>query len=83
MQKEHILLSRIAQGDLFEHYSGKKYKVEGVFRHSEDLTLYVAYTGLYEDTSSYGIHWVRPLTMFLEEVVINGVQQPRFKKLDN
>lgn len=80
-QEEQSLLSHIAIGDMFEHYSGKKYKIAGIFRHSEDLNLYVAYTGFYEDKSGYGIQWIRPLAMFLEEVVINDIKQPRFKKI--
>ena len=79
--EEQVLLQRITIGDLFEHYSGKHYQVVGIFRHSEELKLYVAYTGLYEDTSGYGVQWIRPLAMFLEEVAINNVQQPRFTKL--
>lgn len=79
--EEQALLSRITVGDFFEHYSGKRYKIVGFFRHSEDLNVYVAYIGLYEDTSGYGVHWIRPLAMFLEEVVINDVKQPRFKKI--
>lgn len=80
-QEEKDLLLKIATGDYFEHYSGKEYKVVGIFRHSEDLSLYVAYEGLYEDKSGYGVHWIRTLTMFLEEVEINGIKQPRFKKI--
>ena len=79
-ETEKILTTQLNIGGMYQHYSGKKYKVMGIFRHSEDLVLYVAYVGQYED-AQYGTNWIRPLDMFLEEVEIQGKQQPRFKYL--
>ena len=65
----------IVVGSLYEHYKGLRYKIIGVARHSETLEEFVVYQALYGE----GGMWVRPLTMFLENVVINGQPHPRFK----
>ena len=41
----------------------------------------VVYEALYEN--DLGKIWVRPLTMFLEEVEVNGIMIPRFKYIDS
>ena len=65
------------KGSLYEHYSGKRYKILGVARHSETLEELVAiYEGMYGEEEI----WVRPLPMFLESVTINSVMQPRFRR---
>ena len=43
-------------------------------RHSETLEPLVLYRPLYNDSGM----WVRPYAMFLEQVEIDGVMQPRF-----
>ncbi len=60
----------------YEHYSGRRYQLIGVARNSETLEEVVVYEALYGD----GNRWVRPLTMFFEDVEVNGFPQPRFKK---
>tara|TARA_B100001248_G_scaffold260540_1_gene249075 strand:+ start:91273 stop:91506 length:234 start_codon:yes stop_codon:yes gene_type:complete len=62
---------------LYEHYKGKRYQVVGVARHTESLEEVVVYQSLYGDYSL----WVRPAAMFQEDVIIEGVKQPRFKYL--
>jgi|GEM_PF-690666 len=62
---------------VYEHYKGKKYLVLGVAKHSETLEELVVYGALYENPESP--LWVRPLTLFLEEVEVNGRHRPRFK----
>ncbi|MCX6719150.1 MAG: DUF1653 domain-containing protein [Candidatus Taylorbacteria bacterium] len=66
------------QPGIYKHSKkGNLYKVHFVAKHSETLEDLVVYEALYEnDTSKY---WVRPLSMFLEEVVINGKKVPRFQ----
>ncbi len=61
-------------GGTYRHYKGNEYKVLGVARHSETEEELVVYQKLYGDFS----WWVRPLGMFTEEVVVEGVRKPRF-----
>ncbi len=62
---------------IYKHVkSGKEYQVIGVAKHSETLEDLVVYKTLYENKLSK--LWVRPLSMFTEEVEINGVKTPRF-----
>ena len=59
---------------LYQHYKGPKYRVFNVARHSETEEEVVFYQALYGD---YGF-WVRPLSMFVETVEVDGEQVPRF-----
>ena len=61
----------------YKHYKGLLYEVLGVVRHSETLEPLVLYRAEYGERGL----WVRPLAMFLEDVVIDGVKQPRFAPL--
>ncbi len=47
-----------------------------VANHSETLEDMVVYEALYENDKSK--FWVRPMSMFVEETVIDGVKKPRF-----
>lgn len=62
------------QPGIYEHYKGQKYRVYEVATHSETQEKVVVYRCL------YGKHdmWVRPLSMFVEAVEIDGVSVPRF-----
>lgn len=62
----------------YQHYKGKFYVVFGVAKHSETEEELVVYRTDYGDKSL----WVRPLTMFTETVVVNGVTTPRFRRID-
>ena len=62
----------------YRHYKGGEYEVFFVARHSETGEEVVVYRTLYGDFS----HWVRPLEMFLENVEIDGITQPRFAQID-
>ncbi len=68
----------LKEGDLYVHYSGKRYQVLSVGRHSETLEECVVYKALYGEQDV----WIRPLAMFLETVEIDGLVQPRFKCLN-
>ena len=59
---------------LYRHYKGGEYEVLGVVRHSETLEPLVLYRPLYNVSGL----WVRPYTMFTEQVAINGQNRPRF-----
>lgn len=65
----------IKTGSFYEHYKGFRYKIIGVARHSETLEELVVYQAIYGE----GNIFVRPISMFLESVAINGQLQPRFK----
>jgi hypothetical protein len=77
LQPFSALANTLAVGDVYEHYSKKQYRILAIARHSETLEEVVVYQSLY----GAGDIWVRPLNMFLESVVIDGVSQPRFTKL--
>ena len=61
---------------LYRHYKGGMYEVIGTARHSETLEPMTVYRALY---GAHGL-WVRPATMFTEQVVIDGMLQPRFQR---
>ena len=58
----------------YRHYKGSDYEVVGIARHSETEEELVVYRTLYGDSSL----WVRPLAMFMGDVVVDGRQVPRF-----
>lgn len=51
-------------GKIYKHFKGNCYKVEDIAKHSETGEDYVVYRQMYGDESL----WIRPLSMFLEEV---------------
>ena len=58
----------------YRHYKGNDYQVLGIARHSETEEELIVYRKLYGD----GSLWVRPLAMFLENVLVDGRTVPRF-----
>ena len=58
----------------YRHYKGPLYEVVGEARHSETEEALVVYWALYGERGL----WVRPLAMFTETVVVDGLEQPRF-----
>ncbi len=61
-------------GGKYRHYKGKEYRLLGVAKHSETLEMMAVYQAMY----GAGELWVRPLSMFLELVVCDGKEVPRF-----
>lgn len=61
----------------YRHYKGKEYTVIGVARHSESGEVLVVYRQEYGDHSL----WVRPLAMFMETVLVDGKEVPRFQQI--
>ncbi|MEZ4863642.1 MAG: DUF1653 domain-containing protein [Caldilineaceae bacterium] len=59
----------------YRHYKGKEYEVIGVARHSETEEEYVVYRTLYGNFDL----WIRPKAMFQAEVLVDGVNVPRFQ----
>ena len=58
----------------YRHYKGKDYQVIDIARHSETDERLVVYRTLYGEFDL----WVRPLGMFIEEVIVDGKTLPRF-----
>ncbi len=67
----------------YRHYTGKEYEVLGIVRHSETLEELVLYRALYISLE-FGANalWVRPKAMFLENVLVDGEEVPRFKYVE-
>lgn len=65
-------------GKRYRHFKGKDYLVLHVAKHSETLEDMVVYQALYGER---GI-WVRPLSMFLEQVEVNGKMVNRFQEIE-
>lgn len=68
-------LSVIPPG-IYRHYKGLLYQVLDTARHSETLEPMTLYRALYGERGL----WVRPASMFLEMVDVDGVRQPRFAR---
>ncbi len=69
-------MNDLVKGGLYKHYKGMNYIVHDVVLHSETLEELVYYECLYDN--KLGQLWVRPLTMFLEDIIINDKTTPRF-----
>ena len=63
----------------YKHYKGNEYEVIGIAKHSETLETLVVYKALYQEEGNN--LWVRPLSMFTEEVNVEGQILPRFRKV--
>ncbi|MDE1856268.1 MAG: DUF1653 domain-containing protein [Candidatus Micrarchaeota archaeon] len=64
----------------YRHYKGNLYEVVGVARNSENPEEgFVVYRALY-NSEEFGDRalWVRPKSMFLESVSLDGKNVPRF-----
>ena len=64
---------------LYKHYKGKIYEVLGVARHSETLEELIVYKATYQPEGEN--LWVRPKTMFLEKIEVEGKVVNRFEKI--
>ena len=74
--KDSIALGR------YRHFKGKEYEVLAIARHSETKEPMVVYRALYShETYGENAIWVRPASMWNEEVERNGKKFRRFEKL--
>ena len=64
---------------LYKHYKGNIYEVIGIAKHSETLEDMVVYKATYQLEGEN--LWVRPLTMFIETIIIDGTEKKRFEKI--
>ena len=62
----------------YRHFKGNEYEVLGMAKHSETLEPMVVYRALYGE----GGLWVRPASMWTEEVDRDGYKGPRFIRID-
>jgi hypothetical protein len=65
------------ENGVYRHYRGNDYEVLGTAQHSDTLEEMVVYKALYGDNQL----WVRPLHVFLEQVVHEGAKKSRFQKI--
>ncbi len=70
---EEKVFAEIKPG-IYRHFKGNKYEVLHIAKHSETLEPMVVYRALYGD----GEVWVRPASMWLEDVEYCGKTVPRF-----
>ena len=63
------------QTGIYEHYKGNRYLVIDTVTHSETEETMVLYRTMYGDEDL----WVRPYTMFFENVELDSKTTPRFK----
>ena len=67
----------------YQHYNGNFYEVLGLAKHSETLEDLVVYRALYDSEDfGDGALWIRPLKMFLENMMVDGQEAPRFKYIE-
>ena len=67
-------MSEPVRKGIYRHYKGRYYRVLGLARHSETEEEHVVYRALYGERGL----WIRPLTMFQESVLREGLVLPRF-----
>lgn len=66
------------QPGIYRHYKGALYSAKALARHSETKEWLV----IYHDLSKPEELWVRPYQMFVESVLVNGENFPRFELID-
>ncbi len=77
MDNDTIDTTILPRPGFYRHYKGNEYEVIGIARHSETEEELVVYRKLYGDHSL----WVRPRSMFLESVTVDGQVKQRFEWL--
>ncbi len=59
----------------YRHFKGNEYEVTGIAKHSETLEEMVVYKALYGEKGL----WVRPASMWNEEIIRDGKTFKRFQ----
>ncbi|KKR70160.1 MAG: hypothetical protein UU13_C0012G0006 [Candidatus Nomurabacteria bacterium GW2011_GWB1_40_7] len=70
-------MKNLELGGIYEHYKGTRVRVLFEAIESETKEHLVIYMHL-ED----GVIWARPKHMFLENIILDGKETERFKKID-
>lgn len=65
----------------YRHYKGGLYKVIQLACHTETLEWYVVYQSLERQKQKLPSIWIRPYTMFIEELNVGGKVVKRFEKV--
>jgi hypothetical protein len=66
------------ESGVYEHFKGGRYEVMGVATHTETGEELVVYRAMVGD-----VEWkVRPLSMFTEEVLVDGRLVSRFRRVE-
>jgi len=65
---------------IYKHYKWPLYEVIWIALHTETREELVLYTALYDTDYEY---FIRPKTMFLEEVKVDGMTKKRFEYIGN
>lgn len=73
---------------IYRHYKNKLYEVIGTWLHTESDEIFVIYKALYNTPELSKKYWddfcfIRPESMFLENVEVDWVKIPRFEYLGN
>ena len=76
MLREKCEMSEVREG-VYRHFKGNLYWVICVAKHSETMEEMVAYCDITDEAKI----WVRPISMWGEEVIADGEKQPRFRFL--
>lgn len=71
-------MNNIAEG-IYRHYKGNVYRVLCTARHTDTLDELVVYEYVAFETKQ----WARPLSMWNEPVMVDGIPTPRFQYLAN
>ncbi|MFG2887341.1 DUF1653 domain-containing protein [Streptomyces sp. NPDC048297] len=64
---------------VYQHYKGRCYQFLAVGRHTETGEELAVYRQLYGD----GLVWARPLSMFCDKVLVEGVSRPRYLRVED
>jgi hypothetical protein len=62
----------------YRHFKGNEYEVIAIAKYSETLEELVVYEAQYGERGL----WVRPKTMFLETVIVDGEEKARFELVE-
>lgn len=77
------MIREIKVGKIYQHYKGHLYEVIAIARNSENPeSKLVIYKALY-NSLEFGKEatWSRDYKMFAEKIIINGIEQDRFKEV--
>lgn len=66
---------------VYRHYKGGIYEVIEVACNSETLEWCVVYQSKERERTNLPSVWLRPYSMFIENVMIDGETMPRFEKM--